>query len=225
LLLDFREPQKTIVPALRRQGLLVRSQGGDAKKWARQIERTFDTGEGLAATSQAAQSGLTLGDILTRYRDEVCPMLRGGELEAQRIDLWLRMPFTRVRATDLTLSVLATYRDERMRQVSAGTVLRELNIIRAALNRARIDWGVPVPECRISRPKAPAPRDRRLKPGEEERLLDGCKRSRNKELKPAIILAIETAARQGELLSLEWKNVDLDRAVSFPIFSALPSVR
>ena len=146
-------------------------------------------------------------------------MLRGGDLETQRINIWLReWPFTKTLISELSPSVLATYRDERLRQVSAGTVLRELNILRAALNRARIDWGVPVPDVKIKRPKAPAPRDRRLKSGEEELLLKGCNGSRIKQLKPVIILAIETAARQGELLALTWDNVDLKRRVArFPI--------
>ena len=82
----------------RRKGLPTQSKTfkslADAKKWARQIERAFDTGEGLAAP---VQSDSTLGDILKRYREEVCPMLRGGDLEAQRINLWFReWPFTGV---------------------------------------------------------------------------------------------------------------------------------
>jgi len=146
----------------------------DAKKWARQIERAFDTGEGLAAP---ARSDTTLADVLRRYREDVCPTLRGGDLEAQRINIWLReWSFTKTPINQLSPSVLATYRDARLRQVSAGTVLRELNILWAALNRARINWGIPIPDVQIKRPKAPAPRDRRLKPGEEERLLKGALR-------------------------------------------------
>ncbi|RKT25489.1 site-specific recombinase XerD [Paraburkholderia sp. RAU2J] len=187
----------------------------DAKKWARGIERSWDTGEGQATQPQA---DTTLGDLLKRYREEVTPTLRSGDLDAHRITLWLKEPFTKVRVADLTPSVFATYRDERLKKVSAGTVLRELNIIRAALNRAKIEWGVAVPECRITRPRAPAPRDRRLKPGELEKLLEGCKQSRIIHLAPAIILAVETAARQGELLALTWKNVDLEqRTARFPV--------
>ncbi|WP_233832810.1 hypothetical protein [Paraburkholderia sp. ZP32-5] len=38
----------------------------DAKKWARQIERAWDTGEGQP------KSDATLADILRRYREDVC---------------------------------------------------------------------------------------------------------------------------------------------------------
>ncbi len=187
----------------------------DAKKWARQIERDWDQGIGQTAQPQATT---TLGDLLRRYREEVTPTLRSGDLDAKRITLWLNEPFTKTLVSDLSPSVFATYRDDRLKKVSPGTVLRELNILRAALNRAKIDWGISVPECRITRPKAPAPRDRRLKPGEFEKLLKGCEQSRIQHLAPAIILAVETAARQGELLALTWKNVDLERSVArFPI--------
>lgn len=190
----------------------------DAKTWARQIERSFDTGEALGIKAQAAHSGQTVGDILKRFRNEVCPTLRGGKIDQERIDSWLDMKWTKIPVMELTSSVLAKYRDDRLKTVSAGTVLRELNIIRSALNRARIDWGIPVPECKITRPKAPAARDRRLKSGEFEKLMEGCERARNKQLRPAVILAIETAARQGELLNLTWAHVDIvGRVARFPI--------
>lgn len=186
----------------------------DAKKWARETERGWDNGEVLAKP----QDDTTLADVLRRYREEVCPTLRAGDLTVMRINLWLRESWTKVPVREMTPAILAKYRDDRLKQVKPGTVLRELNILRAALNRAKLEWGIDVPECRITRPKAPAPRDRRLQPGEFERLRKGCEQSRIQHLWPAIELAVETAARQGELLALRWDNVDLDRKIArFPM--------
>jgi len=206
----------------RRKGFTTQSKTfktlADAKTWARQIERSFDTGEALGTKGRAAHSDQTVGDILKRYRNEVCPLHRGGEIDKERIDAWLEMKWTKTPIMELSPTILAKFRDDRLRTVSAGTVLRELNIIRAALNRARVDWEIPVPECKISRPKAPAARDRRLKAGEFDKLMQGCERARNKQLRPAVILAIETAARQGELLKLTWAHVDFSAHVArFPI--------
>lgn len=214
--------QVTYQAKCRRKGFGTQSKTfrtlADAKTWARQIERAFDTGEALGTKAQAAHADDTLGDIFKRYRDEVCPMLRGGTVEVDRINLWLDMKWTKTRAADLTPAILAKVRDDRLKDVSAGTVLRELNIIRSALNRARVDWGIPVPDCRINRPKAPAPRDRRLRAGEFDKLMQGCELARNPQLRPAVILAIETAARQGELLNLTWSHVDMAaRVARFPI--------
>ena len=52
---------------------------GDADTWARQQELEADR-QGLP-TAHKAMKGLTVADVLTRYRDEVVPRKRGaGEL-------------------------------------------------------------------------------------------------------------------------------------------------
>jgi integrase len=44
---------------------------------------------------------------------------------------------------------------------------------------------------------------------EETRLLSGCRQSNAAWLYPAVVMAIETAMRASELLSLEWRNINL----------------
>jgi integrase len=60
----------------------------------------------------------------------------------------------------------------------------------------------------------PSGRKRRLEAGEEQRLLDACDGGRTSELRPLIVLAIQTAMRRGELLSLQWQHIDLQRRVA-----------
>ena len=77
---------------------------------------------------------------------------------------------------------------------------------------ARSEWGLSVinPLEGIRRPKADPPRARRLLEGEFQRLMtaaDGC---RNPHVKPFIRFAVLTAMRRGEILRMEW--ADLDRA-------------
>ncbi|PYN39859.1 MAG: integrase [Candidatus Rokuibacteriota bacterium] len=45
------------------------------------------------------------------------------------------------------------------------------------------------------------------------RLLDACGKSRNKELRAAVVIALNTGLRLGELLGLNWIYVDLSRGV------------
>jgi len=66
------------------------------------------------------------------------------------------------------------------------------------------------PVSKVKRPKLPEGRERRLLPGEEQKLLAAL----GKTTRPLAILAIETAMRRGELLSLIWENVDLERSVA-----------
>lgn len=52
-------------------------------------------------------------------------------------------------------------------------------------------------------------RDRILSFEEEQRLLTACENEDRRHIKPLIITALDTAARRGELLKLQWKDVDL----------------
>ena len=46
-------------------------------------------------------------------------------------------------------------------------------------------------------------------------LVEACADARNPFLLPAVILAIETAMRQGELISLNWKHINLKKRTAF----------
>jgi integrase len=86
------------------------------------------------------------------------------------------------------------------------------------------------PVASIRRPPPSKARERRLDADEEVRLLkalddhsgesereDGKRYrhgTRNPWIKPVVLLALETAMRRGELLSLQWENVDLARRVA-----------
>ncbi len=199
----------------------------DARAFVREVERGFDLGEvpegfgvqpQAPATDPAAQALnlKTMADILRKYREDVSPKHRAADNERIRIGAWLRggLPFRDTDIAALTPAMLATYRDARLKVVSAGTVLRELNLLRAALNVAKLEWGVPVPDLKITRPKAPPPRERVLGREEEARLLAAASKSRNKYLRPAIAFALATACRQGEILALRWTDVDEERRVA-----------
>ncbi len=60
------------------------------------------------------------------------------------------------------------------------------------------------------RPGLPDGRNRRLHAGEEQLLLNACRKSSRVWLRPAVVIAIETCMRQGELASLAWERVNLE---------------
>ncbi|WP_019448491.1 site-specific integrase [Cupriavidus sp. BIS7] len=198
----------------------------DAKAFIREVERGFDLGElpesvkPAAPPSEAEGDGTeftTLADILRSYRDEAVPKQRSSEIATMKIDLLLEEPLAKTAIADLK-AALAKWRDDRLKEVKAGTVLREMNLIYAAINRARVEHNVEIPDVKIARPKAPAARTRRLEAGELDRILESAKRSRSKGLSAAILLAIETGARAGELINLRWEFVDVSkRTAHFPI--------
>jgi integrase len=154
---------------------------------------------------------VTLTNILTRYRDEVTPTHRGGELQALRITRFLSdSPMTKLPMSKITTSVLTSLRDTRLKQVSPGIVLRDIRPLRAPTNRARKEWDVQIqyPFVRLTKPKAPLGRSRRIDAEEQTLRYRGCEKSRNKYLQPAIEFALHTAMRQGEIVRLERRHTD-----------------
>jgi integrase len=129
----------------------------------------------------------------------------------------MRASFASYSLANLGRTAVAEYRDTRLKQVSGSTVRSELNVLARAIEYARREWGVylvanPIRSVRL--PKENPGRERRLLPGEEERLLIECRAARAPFLEAAVIVAIETGMRQSEILRLRWDKIDLERRVA-----------
>ena len=90
---------------------------------------------------------------------------------------------------------------------------KELQLISHALNIGRREWGLNIKNVKIdvANPKEPKGRERRLEQDEEYLLLDALSASENHWIKPLMEFAIETGMRRGELLHLQWEDVNLER--------------
>ncbi|WP_449412408.1 site-specific integrase [Pandoraea soli] len=183
----------------------------EAERWARSIETEIDRG---SYVSRSEAESTTLGDILERYTVDVCPLLRGGPEDTIRLRAMCRRKLAKLSMTALTPMAIAVYRDERLKHVAPGTVIRELAYLSAIINHARREWGINVtnPVASVRKPPTPQGRDRVLLADEEERLLVALTPTgrRNPWLRPMAILSLETAMRRGELLQLRWSNINLD---------------
>ncbi|WP_338075771.1 hypothetical protein [Bradyrhizobium septentrionale] len=203
---------------VRRRGVPPRAKSFDSKneaeRWARDLEAEADR-SGWVADTRAAEK-TTLGELLSRYANEVTPTKRGAVSERARINSIVRCTIAHRTLAKLTSSDIATYRDERLKAVAPATIVRELNTISHAIEVASREWGLWVPRNPVKlvrRPPVPRGRTRRFKDGEEDALLSACDRGRTPLLKPLIVIAIETGMRRGELLDLRWEYVDLKRCV------------
>lgn len=220
---------------IRRRGYPAQSRTftrrADAEAWARQVEAEMDRG---AWRDRSAADGTTLYALLDRYLKDVVPTKRGADVEALRVKTLMRDEIARHKLSALSPLVLAEWRDRRLAAgCSGGTVNRELNIVSAVLNWARRELMIAVenPVASIRRPPPSKARDRRLEGDEEARLLaaledhDGSAKredgkryrhgTRNPWIRPIVLLALETAMRRGELLSLTWDNIDLKRRIAY----------
>ncbi len=204
---------------IRRNGFPVQTRSFDTKavaeRWARDIENDMDKGVFFDRTESEKN---TLRDVLDRYHDEVTPLKRGASAEAPRLRAMMLRPIAELKIAALSSSHIAKYRDGRLKVVAGATVNKELNLIAHALETARREWGIHIPENPVRlvrRPQGAKPRDRRLVGDEGQRLLAACTDARNPFLLPIVKLAIETAMRQGEIVSLDWKHVDLKKPSAY----------
>ena len=80
------------------------------------------------------------------------------------------------------------------------------------------EWGLMLSSNTIDKvkmpPSSPA-RNRRLENGEFERLEEAAKQTKNPNIWPVIVFAIDSGMRQGEILGLQWEHVDLERRIAF----------
>jgi integrase len=108
----------------------------------------------------------------------------------------------------ITKESLENYRTERRKKVSGPTVNREFENIRHALNLA-VEWGYleKNPATGIKSYRSTPGRVRYLTEDEFERLILAC----DSALKSAIITAVNTGLRRGELFDLEVKDINFDR--------------
>jgi integrase len=179
----------------------------DAEEWSRDVERDMD--RGIYMPRQEAER-TTVHDLIVRYRTDVLPTKRAnwiaGALTA------LDEGFGKYALAALSPKLIATYRDAQLKNVSPSTVRQRLGLLSRLIDLAGKEWGIPLaanPCAMVSKPVSDDARDRRLEAGELDRLLTEC----SPHLVAIVRLAIETAARLSELLSLKWADVDLGRRV------------
>ncbi|MDD5365956.1 MAG: site-specific integrase [Gallionellaceae bacterium] len=221
---------------IRRRGYPAQSKTfetkAEAEAWANMIESEMSRGVWV---SRSEAEATTLYEALTRYEEEVSPAKKGAAQESsvlktcKAVDLAKR-PLAAIRSADV-----AKLRDEWLKDYKPATVLRRLAILSHVFNIARKEWGMeslsnPVELVRKPQPNNARTRriaagnpasnapgiddvesDRGTQDGELERVVAAS----GSALLPSIIwLAVETAMRRGEIVTLRWEHVDLKRRVA-----------
>lgn len=167
---------------------------------------------------------MLLTQALERYRSTVSILKKGYEQEKWRIVQLQRSPIGHLPIADVTSVDIATYRDRRLAQtnprtgapISTSTVRLELSLLSNLFDIARIEWGLcgDNPVQNVRKPKPPPGRDRRLTAREERLILRYAHGHVNPNLYSIVVVALETAMRQGEILNLHWEHLNLRSRVA-----------
>jgi len=190
----------------------------DAEKWARSIEVDLDKNTYIN-TSLAEKT--TFKELIERYMREVTPTMRSAETDLIKLKALSKRPIGQINMLALTPSRVAEYRDIRLKEVSTGTVIRDLCYFSSIINHARREWGINItnPVTLVKKPPSPKGRERTLTETERAQLIETLKAATKNHFSlwmPYIVeFALETAMRLGEITSLRWENVDLSKRVAY----------
>lgn len=216
---SFRQRGNRWQVQVRRQGQPIESKSFitrlEAERWARSIEAEMDKG---SYVNHDEAHRVTFGALVDRYIVEVLPALKGAPVDLIRLKALKRNRLCSLSIAALTPERIAQFRDSRLATVSNGTVIRDLAYISSIINHARREWGIHLqnPVALVRKPAAPNGRDRVFTLKEQAMILSDLlpKGRQSKWMHPLVVIALETAMRRGEILALEWKDVDLHRRVA-----------
>lgn len=188
-----------------------------AKKWKRDTESAIEQGR-FQFPSLAKQH--TLADLIDRYIETILPTKPKNARNVKQHLLWWKQELGYCLLSNIKPSHIAQKRDELLSQTtfykkprSSTTTVRYIASLSHAFSIAikEWEWMDENPIQKINKPKLSQGRIRFLDESEKNRLLDACKQSTSLYLYPVVVLALSTGMRKGELLTLTWDDIDLER--------------
>ncbi|MBN2529092.1 MAG: site-specific integrase [Deltaproteobacteria bacterium] len=192
----------------------------DARRWAQKTEADIREGRYFPTTMAKKR---TVGEMIERYRRDVLHQKKKSSAVSQdkQLIFWANElgEYTLDRVTP---ALLAEYRDRLLSEDTnrggrrtAGTVTRYMASLSHVFTVAMKEWQWidDNPFRRVIKPKQSRGVVRFLSDDERAALLKACKESSNGDLYCAVVVAISTGCRRGELWNLKWDHVDLKRGL------------
>lgn len=178
----------------------------EAQNWVKVVESEMTRG---VFVSRNEAENTTMRMALERYLNEVSSKKKGYVQERIKINQLLKNKMADRTLASLQPKDFAKFRDDMSKTLAPSTVVKYLAIFSHLFNTAQKEWGINVanPITKIKKPTINNARSRRLIDDEESIMIVQLAKSRNIWIVPVVQFALETAMRQSEILSLEWRYI------------------
>jgi integrase len=190
----------------------------DAVTWATKVEASIEAG------TYGTPASDTFAAVADRYANEVSTTKRGARWEQIRLRAIVRdARFSTQPISQISPEDIGRWRDDRLRIVGPATVRREITLLTGVFEHARREWRLVTtnPLRDVRKPPNPKHRDRLPSEDEIDRICRALGHdaaqpvtSHSQQVAVAWLIAIETAMRAGEIITLTWDQVDLPRRVA-----------
>lgn len=178
-----------------------------AQQWCNDIE---------AGIVNLSPGSIKIHDLVERYIKEVTPSHKGYKQETLRLRLLVNeLPDKPV--SKLTSNDFSIWKQTKLETVAPPTVRRYMTTLNSVFNHSLYEWKAIErnPLEGVTKPKNNPPRNKYPDKEDIKLILEQLKTGKHKkQVAVTVELAIETAMRAGEMLSLNRSNIDYKRRVA-----------
>ncbi len=156
---------------------------------------------------------LNLAEILVHYQQHILNDKETNHPDKWIVKAFLKLEWIKKPIDQLSPQDVAKYRDQRLKEIKATSLHRQFFVLRNALSLAdkEWDWDVPVDLFRRIRvPIKPLQVFRRISAVQQEKLLYTCLKAGREDIYLILLTALRIGLLRSEILSLCWKDIDLD---------------
>ena len=189
-----------------------------ASMWAKEIEYQLDRDQ-YEDFSDSAR--ISLGELITRYRDEITPHKKGRDTEKYKLNFILRHKISKVKLLSLKAKHVIDFKKDISEGRAPSTINKYIHYIYTVWETAKLNWDITLPyknPCHlVKKEKVRDKIDRILSIEEYQDLLQACTTSNLAFLSDIVEFAYITAMRFGEITKLKTSNINFEKSTALLI--------
>jgi len=189
-----------------------------ASMWAKEIEYQLDRDQ-YEDFSDSAR--ISLGELITRYRDEITPHKKGRDTEKYKLNFILRHKIAKVKLLSLKAKHIIDFKKDISEGRAPSTINKYIHYMYTVWEVAKLNWDIALPyrnPCElVKKEKVKDKIDRILSIEEYQDLLQACTKSNLDFLSEIVEFAYITAMRFGEITKLKTSNINFEKSTALLI--------